>query len=171
MLLLPDGCGFESLIAKYVRIDLRKSGLGKMLDRLPTENEINAFDTLDERSAVENFLGKDLEQARALFRENFLRYQEDLMFMGPKAFQFYVRAAIDSLCDPASSEDSDAVSSFCSLIEYRLKCNPDEILPVRVMIRKGIVRILASFQHAGYDLEIHGDVASRYRSLLTKLSG
>lgn len=142
-----------------------------MLDRLPTEEEINAFDTLDERFAVENFLGKDLEQARTLFRENFLRYQEDLMFMGPKAFQFYVRAAIDSLCDPASNEDSDAVSSFCSVIEYRLECEPDEILPVRAMIREGIVRILGNFERAGYDLEIQGDVASRYRSLLTKLSG
>lgn len=139
--------------------------------RLPTEGEINVFDSLDERFAVKNFLGKDLEEARSLFRENFLRYQEDLMFMGPKAFQFYVQAAIDYLCDSASSEDSDAVSSFCSLIECRLECDPDEILPVRAMIREGIVRILVSFERFGCDFEIYGDVASRYRSLLTKLSG
>lgn len=139
--------------------------------RLPTEGEINVLDTLDERRAVENFLGKDLEEARSLFRENFLRYQEDLMFMGPKAFQFYVQAAIDYLCDPAASEDSDAVSSFCSVIEHRLECEPEVILPVRAMIREGIVRILVGFERFGCDFEIYGDVALRYRSLLTKLSG
>src|SRR6185437_15714897 len=65
-------------------------GFGHMIPHLPTAEEINVFDSLDELDAVEHFLGKDLEQAQSLFRENFLRYQEDLMFMGPKAFQFYV---------------------------------------------------------------------------------
>ena len=54
--------------------------------RLPTAEEINVFDSLDERCAVKNFLGKDLDQAQALFREISLYYQEDLMWMGPKAF-------------------------------------------------------------------------------------
>ena len=56
-----------------------------MAGRLPTAEEINVFDSLDERCAVKNFLGKNQEQAHSLFRENFLRYQEDLMWMGPIA--------------------------------------------------------------------------------------
>jgi len=59
-----------------------------MVTRLPTAEEINVFDSLDERCAVKNFLGKDLEQARSLYRENFLKRQEDLMWMGPIAFRF-----------------------------------------------------------------------------------
>ena len=46
-----------------------------MATRLPTSEEISVFDSLDERCAVKNFFGKNLEQARSLFAENFLRYQ------------------------------------------------------------------------------------------------
>ncbi|WP_435007341.1 hypothetical protein P12x_004665 [Tundrisphaera lichenicola] len=63
--------------------------------RLPSAEEINVFDSLDERAAVRRFLGKDLRQARELFRDNFLAYQEDLMRMGPRAFAFYLPADID----------------------------------------------------------------------------
>src|ERR671921_640189 len=92
--------------------------------RLPTGDEINVFDSLDERTAVQHFLGKDLKQAEALFRENFLAYQEDLMWMGPMAFRFYVPAAIDYLLSEEADHDADAVNSFCTLIEFRLDHEP-----------------------------------------------
>ena len=47
-----------------------------ILASLPTEADINIHDSLDERSAVEHFLGKDLNQAEALFHENFICYQK-----------------------------------------------------------------------------------------------
>ena len=61
---------------------------------IPTSNEINVYDSLDERSACEHFQGKNLDEAELLFRENSLCYQEDLMWMGPMAFRYYVEAAI-----------------------------------------------------------------------------
>jgi len=43
------------------------------------------------------------------------------MWMGPKAFGFYVTAAINYLRGVRISDgDSDAASSFCGLIEFRL---------------------------------------------------
>lgn len=57
---------------------------------LPTRQDINVHDSLDERSACEHFLGKSLLEAETLFRENSLYYQEDLMFMGASAFRFYL---------------------------------------------------------------------------------
>ena len=80
-----------------------------MTASLPTLADINVHDSLDERSAVEHFFGQDLLQAEVLFRENFLYYQEDLMWMGPRAFCFYVDAAIAYLLSPAASGDSDAI--------------------------------------------------------------
>jgi hypothetical protein len=59
--------------------------------RPPTREEINVYDSLDERVAVERFLGKNLEEAEALFGENLCRYTEDLMWMGPVAFRYYRR--------------------------------------------------------------------------------
>ena len=46
----------------------------------PSADEINVFDSLDERVAVQHFLGKELAQARSLFGENFLYHIEDLIF-------------------------------------------------------------------------------------------
>ncbi len=36
----------------------------------PKEDEINVYDTLDERTALDHFLGKSIEQAEQLFIEN-----------------------------------------------------------------------------------------------------
>ena len=55
-----------------------------MIMSLPTHQDINAFDSLDEQTACKHFLGKSLTEAEALFAENSLYYQEDLMFMGGK---------------------------------------------------------------------------------------
>jgi hypothetical protein len=137
--------------------------------RLPTAEEINVFDTLDERHAVDVFLGKDLEQAEALFRENFLYYQEDLMFMGPKAFAFYVPAAIRYLLSADSSGDFDAANTFCGVIESRLDHEPGAISPVGPLIREGIVGMLGDFDRYGCDEAIYGDLAARYSDLLSRL--
>jgi hypothetical protein len=137
--------------------------------RLPSADEINVFDSLDERHAVKVFLGKDLQQAEAIFRENFLYYQEDLMWMGPKAFVFYVPAVLNYLRSADSDGDADAARSFCSLIEFRLDWEAGEIADARAILREGILAILERFDRYGCDLNIDGDVAGRYRVLLSRL--
>jgi hypothetical protein len=75
---------------------------------LPTVEEINPVpENLDGQNAVRNFLGKSLDEAEALFRESSITYQEDLMFMGPPAFRFYVLAAINYI--PVTRADSKPV--------------------------------------------------------------
>lgn len=69
---------------------------------VPTESEINIYDTLDEKRAVDHFLGKSVEQAEQLFIENSLKYQEDLMWMGPKAFYYYLESVLRYLQNPLS---------------------------------------------------------------------
>ena len=135
------------------------NGFSRMAASPPTAGEINVFDSLDERCAVENFLGKDLEQAQALFRENFLYYQEDLMWMGPIAFRFYVPAAINYLLSKDADYDADAASSFCGLIEFHLDSDTAEIAPVGPTIREGVLGILMDFDRYECDKAIYGDVA------------
>ena len=142
-----------------------------MVTPLPTEEEINVFDSLDERSAVKHFLGKDLDQARSLFQENFLYYKEDLMWMGPVAFRFYLRAAIDYLVSADADNDSDAANMFCGLIEFRLEDHASELSPVKAILIQGILGILVNFDRFGCVSEIYGDVAKRYNSLLSRLGG
>lgn len=140
-----------------------------MTTRLPVANEINVFDSLDERWAVKHFLGKDLEQAHTLFRENFLHYQEDLMWMGPIAFRFYLPAAIEYLLSKDADHDAGAVSSFCALIEFRLDNEPAEIALVASIIREGFIGILETFDRFEPEIGIFGDIAERCRVLLTRL--
>ncbi|WP_406699747.1 hypothetical protein V5E97_12895 [Singulisphaera sp. Ch08] len=146
-----------------------------MAPRLPTAEEINVFDSLDERCAVKNFLGKDLEQARSLFAENFRHFQEDLMWMGPKAFAFYVPAAINYLLSEEADNAAGEVSSFCDLIEFRLQYEPAETASVGPMLREGILKMLENFGRYGFGGEsygdIYGNVAARYRALLLRLDG
>jgi hypothetical protein len=145
----------------------RQRSMSQMNTRLPTAEEINVFDSLDERSAVEHFLGKDLEQAEALFRED--HYWEDLMWMGPIAFRFYVSAAINYLLSDEAENDAYAASSFCSLIGFRLDHTPADVVPVGPVIREGIIGVLKDFDRYGPDIAIFGDVAGRYRALLSTL--
>ncbi len=62
-------------------------------ESVPSASEINVFDSLDERAAVRYFCGKSLREAEELFRSNSLAYADDLMWMGPKAFAYYLKAA------------------------------------------------------------------------------
>ncbi len=57
---------------------------------LPTERDFDPYGgDLDAQVAWRNFGGLTLEQARQRFEENPLYYQEDFMFMGPRAFVYY----------------------------------------------------------------------------------
>jgi len=99
--------------------------------RLPTAEEINPIpDDLDGQHAVQHFLGKTLEEAEALFREDSITYQEDLMFMGPSAFRFYVQAAINYIQSEAATGDSDIVNCIAGILESRLEFEPDELVAV-----------------------------------------
>ncbi len=140
-----------------------------MNSRLPSADELNVFDSLDERHAVEVFLGKDLDQAEALFRSNFLHYQDDLLFMGPRAFAFYALAALRYLRNSESSGDADAASTFCFLVEHRLEHEPASIAPVAPILRDVFAEMLGDFARFGCDEAIYGDLAGRYRTLLAPL--
>src|SRR4051812_31482907 len=85
---------------------------------------------LDERHAVEMFLGKTPEQAEAMFRENFLYYQEDLTYMRAPAFRFYLLPAIKYLLSNDASGNADAASTFSYVLEARLENDPDALVPV-----------------------------------------
>ncbi len=142
---------------------------------LPTLADINVHDSLDERWAVGNFLGKTLEQAEELFRESAMTYQEDLQHMGPVAFRFYVPAFVSYLRSAASSGDSYAVVAFASLVRNRWESEPEELKPVRELLADACRTVLAEWDRFGVDEEIycgHSGLGLRrdYEALFTQLS-
>lgn len=125
---------------------------------------------LDERHAVKTFLGKTPEEAEAMFRQNFLFYQEDLTYMRAPAFRFYVLPAIKYLLSEHASDDSDAASTFCYVLESRLKDDPDALTPVAPVVLDAIEKILANFGRFNCSPDIYGDVPNRYRAVAARLA-
>ena len=134
--------------------------------RLPTEVEINPIQgDLDGRCAVKNFLGKDLGQAEQMFREASLVYQEDLMFMGPAAFRFYVQAAISYIKSKAAAGDSDLINCFAGILEFRLEFEADELVSVAEMLASVCGFIVHDYDSFDLIPEVYGDLRPRYESL------
>ncbi|MHC5114005.1 MAG: hypothetical protein ACYTGP_06205 [Planctomycetota bacterium] len=132
---------------------------------LPGASEINPFDYLDGRIAALHFLGKSLEQAEALFRENSIYYQEDLLFMGPIAFRYYVPAAVNYIRSDAARGDSDMVSCLASILEHRLRYESVELAPVASSLTAACHYVVEHYGRFDLDAEIYGDVRSRYHAL------
>jgi hypothetical protein len=141
------------------------------MNRIPTERDINVFDSLDEIHAVKHFLGKNLEEAEKLFQANFLSYQEDLMWMGPVAFAYYIIAAMNYLKSPISSDNSDAVNCFGSLIEFKLTYEESSLIPVASAIIETIHLMIADFQRFEIEIWIYGDLKAKLITLSGEIHG
>jgi hypothetical protein len=124
---------------------------------------------VDERHAVKMFPGKTPEEAEAMFRQNFLFYQEDLTYMRAPAFRFYVLPAIKYLLSDNANGDSDAASTFCYVLESRFKYDPDALKPIVAVVLDAIEKILAVFDRFDCSPDIYGDVPSRYRVVAARL--
>ena len=133
---------------------------------LPTREEINVHDDLDGRWACKNFLGKTLEEAEALFRENPLHYGSDLLWMGPVAFRFYVPAAIRFIVSDHAALQSDFINGFCSTLNCRLEREPlSELVPVAEPLAAICDYIVGHWPKFDADEKIYGSLQRRYVEL------
>ena len=142
---------------------------------LPTAQEIDPYNSLDGRAACQHFLGKNLDEAEALFREAPLYYQEDLMFMGPVAFRYYVQAAIRHIQSEAATGDSDIVSCLASILDFRQEYEPAELVAIAIQLASACGYVWEN--SARFDdgvLGVDDDLRARFLSLqqsFLKLSG
>jgi hypothetical protein len=135
-------------------------------ETLPTESEINVHNSLDEQVACRHFFRRSLGEAEALFRDNSLYYSEDLMYMGPVAFRFYVCAAIRYIRSSCSENDSDFVSSFVGLLEFRLTNEPRELAPVAECLASACHYIVTHQDRWEIIAEIYGNIQPRCERLI-----
>ena len=140
---------------------------------LPTEREINVHPgCLDGEYAVKMFLGKTLEEAEMLFRENGLARQEDLMYMGPVAFVFYFRAALNYLKSPMSADDADFASAMTRLLEWRVLGEYEDYTRIRGAHHEMLefcTHLLDNYDSYDLNTSIYGDLRPRLQRLIHKL--
>ena len=135
--------------------------------RLPTEDEINVYNSLDEIAASRHFLSKTLDQAEVLFRENSSYYQEDLMWMGPRAFPFYLQAAIYYLKSEFSVGDDHMISCLHEIILYRSQQEGFDL--ALDYVKDMIDYIIENYQKFDIDSHIYGDLLGKYTVLKCQL--
>jgi hypothetical protein len=134
--------------------------------RLPTAREINPIpEDLDGQCAEQNFLGKSLEEAEALFRESSITYQEDLMYMGSTAFRFYVQAAISYIQSKSATGDSDIIAGFAGILECRLESESQELLSIAEQLASICAYIIEQYDRFDLTPEIYGDLRPRFQAL------
>lgn len=134
---------------------------------IPSESDINVRNSLDEIIARDNFLGKTLDEAEQLFRENSLAYQEDLMWMGPRAFAYYLRAVIDYLRSPHSAGDDDLISCLHMIILFRR--DEEDFALALEQVRELVDYVLSDFDKFLEVPEVYGDLPEKYRQLKQQL--
>lgn len=136
---------------------------------LPTAEEINIHGSPDEASACEHFLGKTLLQAEKLFRDNASYYQEDLMWMGPKAFNFYLQALIKYLESADADGDDHIIDCMYEIVSFRMD---HEGFPLAVdRVKSMISYILGNFEKFDVDEKIYGNLEAKYRKLQVEIEG
>jgi hypothetical protein len=140
-----------------------------MRGRLPTAREINPDRSLDGKVAEKHFLGKTLDEAEALFRENSLYYQEDLLWMGPVAFCYYLRAAVSYVKSPHAEGDADIVSCLAGTLELRLEGDGLALRRALDTMEELCQHVLASYGRFEVDEDIYGDLLTRYHRLLERV--
>ncbi len=131
----------------------------------PTRQEICPHDDLDGRTACQHFLGKSLEEAEALFSENSIYYQGDLMWMGPVAFRYYLTAVVQFVGSEAATDESDFIAHFAGTLEFRLEYESQELQPVAEQLVALCGYIVAHWSRFEVDSAGYGDVRAQYQTL------
>ena len=137
--------------------------------QLPTRKEINVHDSLDERKACRNFLGKTLDEAEALFRQNALGYSDDMHWMGVVAFRFYVFAYCRYVQSHAAGGDSDGVSCFVGFMEHRIKHERSELKPISKELIAALRHIIDNYDRFDLRHDVYGDLRPRCEEQMKEL--
>jgi len=118
------------------------------MTRLPSASDFNIHNSLDEIRACEHFLGKTIAEAERLLAEAPHYYDEDFIHMGPKAFDFYMQAAIN--CVKVATDD-DVIRAMRAAISTRFEINDLTLGTERVL--EMINYIVEHFDQFGPDAQ------------------
>jgi hypothetical protein len=123
---------------------------------------------LDAWHAWDTFGGRTLDEAYATFRENALGYQEDLMWMAPKPFCFYLPVVLRYVQSEESCGDSDIVNCLASNIEFHFQRGHD-ITAAFACIQAICDYVLSQYSKFDVNEEIYGDLRPPYENLKRKI--
>ena len=147
-------------------------------ERLPTRDEI-ADDRLDGLYAIKHFNGKSLPEAEEMFAEaarkrNPLTLTEDLLWMEPIGFRFYIQAAIRFALSERAAGESLLIDGLAGTISLWHEHHPGELTPCARLLAEFCGTVVQQFDQYDADPEIFVGLREEYQRLadiFTGLSG
>jgi len=137
--------------------------------KVPSKSEYGVIerDNLDAECAFNQFVGKLLDDAQGMFRENALYYQEDVILMPSIVFNCYAPVfAIYILSDNAET-DSDGASSFLHMIIELLQENRLFASSKTVSLLLDTANIVSNRQNFyDADIDIYSDFSELYNKIV-----
>lgn len=136
---------------------------------IPSKREIDPYGDLDGASARRTFEGKSVAEAERLIAESSLARQEDLFWMGPVAFVYYLPAAAAYLEGESAAGDSDFVSSLCGTLVTRCEQDGAAIDEARPTMRRIADYVRENVGKFDLDADETSSVLRKITALLDRL--
>jgi hypothetical protein len=138
------------------------------MERIPSASEINVHDTPEERLACLHFSGATREDIRDRIQDDGMMLQEDLMWMGPTAFNFYLGAFIDYIQSEQARGDDFIVYSLYNTIEFRLYYENKSLDYEKISIL--VDTVISLYDRFDVDDNAYGDLKKKYSELSRRIS-
>jgi hypothetical protein len=99
--------------------------------KIPDDSDWGAWKAdADQSDAHAVFFGKSVEDVEQEFATHPIERADNLRFMPPVPFQYYIHAFTKFLLSPASKGHSDAASSYLRLLDDKLNNDPAAVMTV-----------------------------------------
>ena len=133
-----------------------------MMNPLPRKEDINVYDSLDERSAVREFYGKTREQIFKELIDGYQYLQESLAFMGPVGFAYYAPAWERLFTHFEQVEELEEIAQWTKCI-ISIRCNSlDTETPESVAALHRMLELCEKFYHSDAYLNYNIEEARLY---------
>lgn len=137
---------------------------------IPTTKDINpTLGNLDELTALEHFHGKTQNEAANLFFEYSTYYEEDLKWMGSKAFAFYFPSMEPYLLSEASEDDSDIINALVDTLQFRLKQDPQSIKECLAPVLRILDYISDNMRKFNVDTALYGNITVKLSNVINQI--
>ena len=129
---------------------------------LPRKEDINVYDSLDERYAVKEFYGKTREQIFEELTDGYQHMQESLAFMGPGGFAYYAPAWERLFTHFEQGEELEEIARWTKCI-ISIRCNSlDTETPEAIAALHRMLGLCEDFYHSDAYLNYNIEEARMY---------
>ena len=118
------------------------------MSQLPRKEDINVYDSLDERSAVKEFYGLTRDQIFKELISGYQHMQESLAFMGPVGFAYYAPAWERLFTHFEQPEELENIVQWTQCI-IRIRCiSLDTETPEAIAAMHRLLDLCEAFYHS-----------------------